>query len=420
MNTAHAKSLRRVLTVAIGVALLAGAARVEAAWTLTLVNETGQTITFYQVNESPPPSRLPAGTIPDDGTFNIDPDGFNTVFAWPGGISTTGSAPNGFFIGLALSDSPPLIQYKRFHYKVTPGEAGSDPTLQPILLDQQIVEVVEGEVLIIVDTTFNATIGPPVYIGACCALSECTNVAVASACSGGNLLMSASCTPELCTSASQSIGPGGGTIETPDGSVGVEFPPDCLSGSTAITIEEADYPSGLYDIQLTGAPGADFDVHLAYSFEPTDLDFCPEAKLCMSFDRTVLGLDPTDCNDMRFFHHDRICGFDPDADCVTDSDCPPGVLCSDSYHTDPVTCECPASSSVGKCCGNIKHFSDYILVSPMEERPPCSRWCRCCCRRGCTSACGRGIVPCLSMMFLVLGFAKARRTWVVGRCRFGG
>ena len=450
MNGIHSKSLRRILTVAVGVALFAGAARVEAAWTLTLVNETGHTLTFFDVNLSPPPSRLPAGTTSDNGTFNINPDGFNPVLAWPGGISTTGMNPNGFLIGLALTGSPPRIQYKRFHYKVTPGEAGTVPALQPILLDQQVVDVVEGEVLITVDTQFRATIGAPpasigacctmsgctdvfdasecsggtlmlgstctptlcaaASIGACCALSGCADVFDASECSGGNLLLGDSCTPTLCTSASDNIGPGGGTIESPDGSVSVEFPPGCLSANTMITIEEGDYPSRMYDIELTGTPAADFDVHVAYSFEPSTLDFCPEAQLCMSFDRTALGLDPTDCGELRFFHRDKICGLDGDADCVTDLDCPPGIACNDAFHTDIATCDCPAATSVGQCCANIGHFSDYILVSPAKQRPP-RPWC---CRRFCISACGRGIVPCLSMMFVVLGLAKVRRA---GRAR---
>ena len=103
------------------------------------------------MNPSPPPSRIPSGTIPDGGDFSIDPAGFNPVFAWDAGISTTGEDPNGFLIGLALEDTPSLIQYKLFHYKVTPGEAGKDPDLQPILLSQEVVEVTEGEVAIVVD-----------------------------------------------------------------------------------------------------------------------------------------------------------------------------------------------------------------------------------------------------------------------------
>ena len=159
---------------------------------------------------------------------------------------------------------------------------------------------------------------------------------------------------------------------------------------------------------------------MAFTFEPTDLDFCPEAELCMSFDRVEQGLDPTDCAELRFFHRDRICGFDPNADCVTDAECPPGVPCNDSFSTVAATCECPAGSTVGTCCGNIRHFSDYILVAPAKEDPPCSRWCRCGCRRGCTSVCGRGIVPCLSMLFVMLGLAKVRRGARAGRHRVAG
>ena len=38
-----------------------------------------------------------------------------------------------------------------------------------------------------------------------------------------------------------------------------------------------------------------------------------------------------------------------------------------------VNCECPASSSIGKCCTNIAHFSDFLLVT---EAPPQPIWTR--------------------------------------------
>jgi hypothetical protein len=305
--------------------MFAGALRAEAAWTLTLVNETGVTLTFYEVNSSPPPSRIPSGTVPDGGDFGIDPGGFNPVFAWDAGISTTGEDPNGFLIGFALGDTPALIQYKLFHYKVAPGEAGADPALQPILLSQELVEVTEGEVAIIVDDLWNVTIGPPSSISACCTLDACSEVGFPSACPEGNFLSGVACTPEPCTSASDTIGPDGGTIETPDGAVSVQIPADCLTEATPITIEEGDYPSMLYDIELTGEPGADFEVHMAYLFTPTTLDLCPPTMLCMTFDLSTLGLDPTDCSELRFIHKDKICGSDPHADCETDLDCPPDI-----------------------------------------------------------------------------------------------
>ena len=399
MGAARARISRRVLAVTIGVAIHAGSLRAEAAWTLTLVNETGTTLTFYDVNESPPPSRLPTDTIPDGGTLGIDPDGNNPVFAWGAGISLTGTDPNGFLIGLGLADTPSLIQYKLFHYKITPGEAGKDPDLQPILLDNVVVEVTEGEVEIVVDAAWNVTIGTPSLDNACCALDGCSEVGSVAACPDGTFISGVLCTPGLCTSASETIGSDGGTVETPDGSVSVDFPPDCLSDSTTITIEEGDYPSHLYDIELTGTRGADFNVHLAYTFGPVGLDFCAEAELCMSFDRTELGIDPADCSQLRFLHKDRLCGFDPDADCQTDADCPPGIACRDVVQEYAATCECPDTSSVGSCCTNINHFSDLVLVSPLEEDVQC--WCL---LRFC---CGNGVAFVFPLMFATLVLVKA-------------
>lgn len=409
MSRTHARIRRTMLTSAIGVAMFAGAPRVEAAWTLTLVNRTGETLTFYDVNESPPPSRVSAGTVPDGGTFSIDPEGYNPVFAWTAGISTAGTAPNGFLIAFALTDSPPLVQYKLFHYKTIPGQAGKDPDLQPILLDQDVVEVAEGDIAIIVDDAWNATIGP-LPAGACCTLTICSEVASSGACTDGTFLNGVWCTPELCTSASTTIGTEGGTIETPGGAVSVEFPPDCLSTSQTITISEGDYPSTLYDIMLTGQPGVDFSVHMAYTFEPDTLTFCPEAQVCMSFDRAALGIDAADCSELRFLHKDKICGMDPNSNCQTDADCPPGVSCNLGYHTDPATCTCPAAPTTGKCCASINHFSDFIMATQLEDQPCRGLWC----------CCGADIVPPLSLMFVALGLVKVRGTGLGRHRRHAG
>ncbi len=45
---------------------------------------------------------------------------------------------------------PIQIQYKVFHYRAPPGEAGSDPDLQPILLQSEIVEVADIDISIAV------------------------------------------------------------------------------------------------------------------------------------------------------------------------------------------------------------------------------------------------------------------------------
>ena len=96
------------LSLALGLAILwtAEKAVADPGWTLTLRNETGQTLTFYDVNPNPPPARPPAGTVSNNGTFSIDLEGFNTVFAWDGGVSMTGTDPNGFFLGFDFSTDP--------------------------------------------------------------------------------------------------------------------------------------------------------------------------------------------------------------------------------------------------------------------------------------------------------------------------
>jgi len=153
---------------------------------ITLVNETGVTLTFYAVNESPPPSRLPSGTTATGSTFDIDPEGYNPVLAYPDGINLGGTDPNGFLIGLALADDPPLLQYKLFHYKVVPGEADKDPDLQPILINQEIFELTEDAVVIVVDSDWVATLGAPT--GACCnwAAYACTDGTYGFDCQGAD------------------------------------------------------------------------------------------------------------------------------------------------------------------------------------------------------------------------------------------
>ncbi|UCE62164.1 MAG: hypothetical protein JSU63_10730 [Phycisphaerales bacterium] len=401
MSATNARNWRRMLTGAVGVAMFAGTPRVEAAWTLKLANGTGETLAFYDVNESPPPSRLQAGTVLFGGVRIIDPEGYNPVFAWNAGINTTGTDPNGFLIAFALTDSPPLIQYKIFHYKVTPGQAGKDPDLQPILISQKVVEVTEGEIEIFVDRDWNATIAPP-SPGACCALTGCSNVASLGACPAGNFLPGASCTPTLCATVTQTVGPAGGTVATPDGAVTVKFPPGCLGTDVEIGIEEGVYPTRVYNIELTDMATADFDVHMAYTFTPGTLAFCPDVELCMTFDHARLGLDPAKCSELRFIHSDRICGTDADSNCLTDADCPPDDLpCRLAYHEHTATCDCPATSPSGTCCTTLTHFSDIVAVSPVKKLPPCRRCIRRCC--------GRGIVVVLPLMLAVLGFARLRR-----------
>jgi hypothetical protein len=119
---------------------------------VTLNNQSGHALTPYPVKVTPPPPHReadPANIILEAGTTPIDPHGFNPVF-YTTGISDVSKA-NGIYIGLDLDDaSPMMIQYKVFHYKVPPGEAGKDPANQPILLHQGVVEVEDVDQMITV------------------------------------------------------------------------------------------------------------------------------------------------------------------------------------------------------------------------------------------------------------------------------
>lgn len=117
---------------------------------LTLANRTLGNLTPFPVNvDLDPPSREPdfANTIEMGGFFPIAPHGLNPVF-YAAGIDDE-SLANGVFIGLNLLEADPLqIQYKIFHYRVPPGNAGSDPDLQPILIAQDVVDVEDVNMII--------------------------------------------------------------------------------------------------------------------------------------------------------------------------------------------------------------------------------------------------------------------------------
>ncbi len=101
-----------------------------------------------------PPRRVadPSGNLAPGDSVDINAMGFNPVFYAPG--ITDEAMANGIFLGLALMDADPLrIQYKVFHYRVPPGEAGSDPDLQPILLQDEIVEIEDVSIIFTVRTS---------------------------------------------------------------------------------------------------------------------------------------------------------------------------------------------------------------------------------------------------------------------------
>lgn len=126
----------------LAVLLTACLASSAQAITLTLVNETGRTLVPYPVNPATGEREQDLANALDQGqTALIDVAGFNPVYVFEPGINDADLEPNGFFIGLDLLGTPAMIQYKLFHYKVAPGQAGVDPTLQPSLIEEEIEDV---------------------------------------------------------------------------------------------------------------------------------------------------------------------------------------------------------------------------------------------------------------------------------------
>ena len=364
--------MRVLLAFGVVILMTTEKAIADPEWTITLLNETGVTLTFYDVNESPPPPRVPAGTIANGTTFNIDPTGFDPVFAWNAGIDLAGTDPNGFHIVLDLTSDPGTIQYRLFHYKVTPGEAGKDPDLQPVLIDNIVVQVPEGDVLIVVDGAWNATI--ETMTGACCYFpgadpAGCMEIGPTPCPDSveATFLLGESCSSDPCTSAAEDCTVAAEcTVETPDGSASITFPPDCLPEDTTITVQETEWSSPMADIGLRGTVG----VIAAFSFEPDTLTFCDTAELCFTLDISEHGLDSSDCLSLIFARKDNICiaGPTPDGQCNTDDDCGMGGTCQQRFSTfTGLPCTCTDSTPViATCCSTPEHFSDHGLVTPYD------------------------------------------------------
>ncbi|MGD2108564.1 MAG: hypothetical protein PVI86_04140 [Phycisphaerae bacterium] len=339
-----------------------------AAWKITLVNQTGHELTVYEVNPNPPPARVPGGTVPDGGSVAIDPDGFNPVmFAWDAGISKTGTAPNGLYIGLDLKDVPPLILCKVFHYKVVPGTAGKKPALQPIQLDDELFTVAEGPVVLVVDGNWAVTLGAPSVGGGCCASAGvCSNIAYANQCAKGTFLPGISCGPNVCGSGTGTVGAGGGTVTSSDGKASITFPKNCLKSDTKITIKEAGWPQQFTSMVLQYPQSG--TAYVSYTFDPHMLEFCPGAKLCMSMNLSQHGLGSAACSKLNFFHKDKVCTHGAystqDKQCNSDADCGTGGKCGFRFHPHVTKCTCTMQGGqlIARCCTNPKHFSGFGLV----------------------------------------------------------
>ncbi|MGB2984885.1 MAG: IPTL-CTERM sorting domain-containing protein [Phycisphaerae bacterium] len=214
----------------------------------------------------------------------------------------------------------------------------------------------------------------PAGSGACCRLTGCTNVSLATACSDGTFFSGVLCTPGMCSSASDTIGPGGGTIETAGGDASVTFPPGCVGTPTAMSIEWGDWRARIFDVLVTGGTWA--STVASYTFEPSGLDFCDTAELCITVNLATAMLTADNCDTVEFKHREGRCVGSPSTECRSDGDCGVGGTCEFTFTNIPFSrppdCSDPSHAVF---CAHIGHFSDYGLLVPADEGiPTVSEW----------------------------------------------
>lgn len=151
-----ASNSKKYLISLCAICFVVGATGCDFTSRITFFNRTDGILTPYPVivDDTVEPPRAhrearPGENLAPTEFVAIAIDGLNPVF-YMAGIDDE-SLANGIFIGLGLFDADPIqIQYKVFHYRVPPGEAGRDPDLQPILLQSEIVAVEDVDVTIAV------------------------------------------------------------------------------------------------------------------------------------------------------------------------------------------------------------------------------------------------------------------------------
>ena len=121
---------------------------------IKLRNETQVSLIPYPVVTTPPPPHResnPAGAIAPGANGKIDPTGFNPLFYSAQPVALT--VANGLHIQFtSAGDEPQAVMARVFHHVVQPGQEGSDPAQQPVLLHEVFQEVPGGNILITVAT----------------------------------------------------------------------------------------------------------------------------------------------------------------------------------------------------------------------------------------------------------------------------
>ncbi len=117
---------------------------------IRLRNKTNGDLVLYPVVTNPPPPHREASiinTIAKDDFGVLNHNAFNPVY-YQAGIANP-SRPNGLYLGFDLYDADPLvILYRVMHYVVPPGQEGNDPALQPIILEEDFVEVPDQNLVV--------------------------------------------------------------------------------------------------------------------------------------------------------------------------------------------------------------------------------------------------------------------------------
>ena len=369
MGSKHGQT--SLIVIVLGGVILVNSPRANAdpAWNIILVNETEETLTFHDVNPNPPPARIAAGTVPAGETWAVDPLGYSPVFAWDDGIDPGGTHPNGFQIVLALADAPPLIQYKLFHYKVAPATEGKDPDLQPILLDNRILEVTEGDLFIVVDGNWAVSVGPDNCPGVPNPMqADIDNDEMGDLC---DPCPGVPCNPACPTHAADECTPAGSAaaeclaihgccVETPGfgtspplvDSVEICIPPGSLAGDETISITQVPILDEEAEVTLGPIPARQFAARLiaVYRFDPDGLEFDPPATLTIV--HNVSDMNPVFWDELQF------CVRTMAGDTFS---CRPPDAC------DPVVEDPPGSGDYyAVCTVTIDGFSEYALIAPLD------------------------------------------------------
>jgi hypothetical protein len=130
---------------------------------LLLENLSGHALTPYPVHTEPPPPHRAEdaeNVVPVWDARPIDPEGFNPVY-YATGIEDETQA-NGLYLGLDLVNTTDyMIHYRVLHYRVPPGQAGTNPALLPIVLAEGVADVTNVNYRVTVSTPTDVGSAPP-------------------------------------------------------------------------------------------------------------------------------------------------------------------------------------------------------------------------------------------------------------------